>query len=85
MPQPYFEEFVTIQPKGLITIPKKIRQELGFEERKPVRLRKEKGRLVIEPVTVLSYPVRRYTDKELKEFLALDSQETKKLKRKKLI
>lgn len=73
------EEIVKIQPKGLFTIPKKFRTGL-FEENGLARVRKEKGRLILEPVRTLPYPVRRYTDQEIEEFLALDANETKKLK-----
>lgn len=75
------EEIVKIQPKGLFTIPKKFRTGL-FEENGLARVRKEKGRLILEPVRTLPFPVRRYTDQEIDEFLALDAYETKKLKAK---
>ena len=70
-------KIVKIQPKGLFTIPKKFRVGL-FEENGLARVIKEKGRLVVEPVRALSYPVRSYTDEEVKEFLNLDARETKK-------
>lgn len=76
------EEIVKIQPKGLLTIPKKFRQDLGLEDRGLVRVKKEKGRLVIESVRTLPYPVRSYSTKELKEFFELDKLETQKLKTK---
>lgn len=75
------EEIVKIQSKGLFTIPKKFRTGL-FEENGLARVRKEKGRLILEPVRTLPYPVRRYTDQEIDEFLELDANETKKLKAK---
>ncbi len=84
MQQLPLEEIVKIQPKGLITIPKKIRTEL-FEENGLARVRKEKGRLILEPVRTLPYPVRRYTNEDIKEFIALDANETKKLKAKGLL
>lgn len=71
------EEIVKIQPKGLFTIPKKFRVGL-FEENGLARVIKEKGRLIVEPVRTLNYPVRSYTDEEVKEFLNLDASETKK-------
>lgn len=85
MQQIALEEIVKIQQKGLITIPKKIREELGLVENGFVRLKKEKGKLVMEPVRTLSYPVRSYTEKEIEEFLKLDEEETKALKKKKLL
>ncbi len=84
MQQLPLEEIVKIQPKGLITIPKKFRTEL-FEENGLARVRKEKGRLILEPVRTLPYPVRRYTNEDIKEFIALDANETKKLKAKGLL
>lgn len=79
------EEIVKIQPKGLVTLPKRLRQKLGFEENGLVRIKEDKGRLVIEPVRTLPYPVRSYTEQEIKEFMELDQQETRILKKKKLI
>lgn len=84
MQQLPLEEIVKIQPKGLFTIPKKFRTEL-FEENGFARVRKEKGRLILEPVRTLPYPVRSYTDEEVKEFMDLDTYETKKLKAKGLL
>ena len=78
------EEIVKIQPKGLFTIPKRFRTGL-FEENGLARVRKEKGRLILEPVRTLPYPVRSYTDQEIDEFLELDANETKKLKTKGLL
>lgn len=77
------EEIIKFQPKGLLTIPKKFRQNLGFEEKALVRIKAEKGRLIIEPVRTLPYPVRSYTDTEIKEFLAFDRKESEELKKKK--
>lgn len=79
------EEIIKMQTKGLLTIPKKMRQKLGFEENSLVRVREERGRVVIEPVRTLPYPVRSYTDQEIKEFIALDTLETKALREKGLL
>ena len=79
------EDSVKIQPKGLITIPKRFRKSLGFEESNLARLKQEKGRLILEPVRTLNYPVRSYTDKELEEFIKLDKEESKKLRKKGLL
>lgn len=74
--QQLFEDIIKIQPKGLITIPKKIRTKVGIEENSMVRVKEERGRIVIEPVYTLPYPVRRYTEKEIKEFIELDQKGT---------
>lgn len=79
------EEIIKILPKGLITIPKKFRESLNLTENKLLRLKEEKGRLIVEPVRTLSIPVRRYTTKEIKEFIEFDKEEARELKRKKII
>ena len=78
-------KIVKIQAKGLITLPKEYREELGLEENGLVRVRKRKGKIVIEPVRILPYPVRSYTRKEIEEFLKLDEKESKRLKKKGLL
>ena len=79
------EEIVKIQSRGLLTIPAKFRKEPYFKENSLVRIIKEKGRLIIEPVRTLPYPVRSYTKQELKEFFELDKKETNELKNEGLI
>lgn len=79
------EEIVRLQQKGLITIPKKFRDELGIDENDFLLLKKEKGKILLEPVRTLSYPVHSYTAKEINEFIAFDKEETKILKKKKLL
>lgn len=74
------ERFIKIQAKGVVTIPKKLRQGL-FADNDLVKIKKEKGRLVIEPVRTLPYPVRSYTEREIKEFLAFDKEEKRQLKK----
>ena len=79
------EEIIKILPKGIMTIPKKFREALGFVENGLARVKQEKGRLVLEPVRTLPYPVRTYTKEEIEEFIALDKKESIELKRKKLL
>lgn len=79
------DEIVKVQTKGLLTIPKKLRLKIGLEEKDLVKIREEKGRLVIELLRTLPYPVRSYTEEDLKEFLELDRKETKDLKKKGLL
>ncbi len=85
MQQIMTEDIVKMQPKGLLTIPKRFREELGFEEDGFVRVKQEKGRIVLEPARILDYPVRSYSKEEIDEFLALDRKETRLLKKKRLI
>lgn len=79
------EEIVRLQQKGLVTIPKKFRVQLNIQENDLLRLKNEKGRIVLEPVRTLPYPVRSYTMQEINEFIALDAQETQALKKKKIL
>ncbi len=79
------DEIVKILPKGLMTIPKKFRRELGFEENGLARVKKERGRLIIEPIFTLPYRVRSYNDQEINEFIDLDRKENKELRKKKLL
>lgn len=79
------DAIVKFQSKGLLTIPKRLRNAAGFEENGFARIKLEKRRLVIEPVRTLPYPVRSYTDAELQSFLDLDNKESKELRAKDLL
>ena len=85
MQQSIYDEIIKIQPKGVITIPKKIRDSLGLSDNDVIRIKREKGKITIEPIRTLPYPVRSYTDRELDEFFAEDELETKELRKLKLI
>lgn len=85
MQQVPLEDIIKIQAKGLITIPKKMRDTIGVVERSLVRLRADQGKITIEPVRTLPYPVRSYTDEEIDEFFALDEAEGKELRRQGII
>lgn len=79
------EDIIKMQPKGLVTIPKKFRESIGIAENDLVRVRTDRGRLTIEPVRTLPYPVRSYTDSEVREFIELDKKESKELRKKKIL
>lgn len=66
------ESIVKILPKGLVTIPKKWREELGLGENGLARMRKEEKRLILEPVSVVGYPLREYSEEQIKEFIEKD-------------
>lgn len=84
MQQIAFEEIIKLQPKGVLTVPKKMREGL-FDDMGIAKITRLGGKLIIEPVRTLSYPVRSYTDSDLKDFFELDEKETKKLKTEDLI
>jgi AbrB family looped-hinge helix DNA binding protein len=82
--QTSIDELVKIQAKGLITIPKKFRDRLGMETNSLARIREEKGKLILEPVRTLPYPVRTYSGKDLDAFFAFDDSESTRGQKKKV-
>lgn len=72
------EQIVRVQAKGLVTIPKRLRDKIGLRENGLARIKKEGGRLILEPVNVINYPIREYSEseEEIKEFIAADERET---------
>ncbi len=81
----FTEEIAKIQPRGILTIPKKLRRFIGLADNTFVKISGNKYRLIIEPIRVLPYPVRSYNDNEIKDFFDLDAQESKRLKTKGLL
>lgn len=81
----FTEEIAKIQPRGILTIPKKLRRFIGLADNTFVKISGNKYRLVIEPIRVLPYPVRSYNNNEIKDFFDLDAQESKQLKTKGLL
>ena len=81
----FTEEIAKIQPRGILTIPKKLRRSIGLADNTFVKISGNKYRLIIEPIRVLPYPVRSYNDNEIKDFFDLDAQESKRLKTKGLL
>lgn len=75
-----YQEIVQIQSRGLITIPRYFRNG-EFEEKSFLRMRKLNGKLILEPVQIIGYPVRKYLSSEVDEFFALDDRESVKLKK----
>ena len=53
---------------------KKLRTTLGLSDNSLVRVKKEKGRLVVEPVRTFPYSVRSYTEEDIKQFIELDKK-----------
>lgn len=66
----YQEEWVKILAKGMITIPKAFRDELGIKEGEVAKIKKIGRRLLIEPREIADYEV--YSDKEFKKMLKED-------------
>lgn len=67
-----YRNLVKILPKGLVTIPKKLRQEVGLGENSLARITKEGKKLILEPVDIVSYPLREYSVDEIRQFIKAD-------------
>lgn len=68
---PYKEEWLKILGKGMITIPKSWRDELGMKEGEIVLAKKKANQIVIEQ-KIKKLPYRVYTKEEIKQFLKED-------------
>lgn len=64
------EEWVNILAKGMITIPKSFREELGIKEGEVARIKKIGRRLIIEPRELVDFEV--YGEREFKKMLKED-------------
>lgn len=67
------EEWLKVLGKGMVTLPKKWREELGIETGGVVKAKKEGGKVIIEAQeTGKKAPYRVYSDTEIDEFLKED-------------
>ena len=66
------EEWLKVLGKGMVTIPKQWRDELGLEEGDIVKAKKEGNRVVIEPQQSSLAPYRVYSTAEIDAFLKED-------------
>lgn len=65
------EEWLKVLGKGMVTIPKKWREEMDITEGDIIKAKREGNKLIIEPQQApASYRV--YSDKEIEEFLTHD-------------
>jgi len=69
------EEWLKVLGKGMITLPKKWRDEMGIGNGDLVKAKKEGNKVVIEPQSVIkaTAPYRVYSDTEIDAFLAADT------------
>lgn len=65
------EEWLKILGKGMVTLPKKWRDEMGISSGDIVKAKKEGNRVVIEPQK-RKVPYRVYNDREIDQFLKED-------------
>jgi len=66
------EAWLKVLAKGMVTLPKKWRDELGIENGSLVKARKEGNKLIIEVQPRKLAPYRVYSDAEIDEFLKED-------------
>lgn len=80
---PVTEEWVKILGKGMVTIPKKFRDDLGMREGEVARIRKIGKRLVVESRDIADYET--YTDADLRAMIAADKLSPKLAKKARLL
>ena len=66
------EEWLKILGKGMVTLPKKWRDDMDLREGDVVKAKKEGSRVVIEAKQSQSVPYRVYSDSEINQFLKED-------------
>lgn len=66
------QEWLKVLGKGMITIPKDWRDELGITEGDVVRAKKTGNKVIIEGQQTQAVPYRIYSDAEINEFLKKD-------------
>lgn len=66
------EEWLRVLTKGMITIPKAWREELGFRQGDIIKARKLSDKMIIES-TEKKVPYRIYTQRELQQFIREDT------------
>lgn len=66
------EEWLKILGKGMVTLPKKWREEMGLEAGNVVKAKKQGNTVVIEGPQTSKAPYRTYTDSEIEDFLQED-------------
>ena len=64
------EVWIKILPKGLVTIPKKIREELGIKEGDVAKVKISRNSIVIKPRESAEY--RLFTNEEIKQWVKDD-------------
>ena len=80
-----YEQMIRVQNKGLVTIPKSMRDSIGLNVNDLIRVKEKMGRIILEPVRVLPYQARSYTNSDLDSFFELDEKESKVLQKKNLL
>lgn len=76
------EEWINILTKGIITIPKKMRERIGIREGDIAKIKTVGNTIVIEPRNKLSFnEIRTFSNKELERWIREDKLPTNMAKR----
>lgn len=71
------DEWVKILTKGIMTIPKKMREQLGIKDGDIAKIRVDGRKIIIEPKDDVSFEeVRQFSQKEIVEWIKSDSLPT---------
>ena len=79
------QEWLRILGKGMVTLPKKWRDDLGIDTGDVVKAKKEGNKVIIEAGQTGHVPYRIYTKAEIEEFIKedkLESELVEKVKQK---
>jgi len=68
------EILLQMGPKGVFTLPKALRSRANIADGAYVKAILNSGKITLEPVKMVAYPVREYTDEEVDEFLKEDKK-----------
>ncbi len=66
------EEWLKVLGKGMVTLPKKWRDEMGLQEGDIVKAKKERNKIVLETPQGQKAPYRVFSNAEIDEFLKAD-------------
>ncbi|MBI2326979.1 AbrB/MazE/SpoVT family DNA-binding domain-containing protein [Candidatus Curtissbacteria bacterium] len=75
------ETWLKVLGKGMVTLPKKWRQDLGMIMGDVVKAKKEGSKITIEPQKSSSVPYRIYSDAEIDQFIKEDKLEKRLAKK----
>jgi len=74
------QEWLKVLGKGMVTLPKKWRDEMGISNGDIVQAKKEGNKIIIETTQYRTAPYRIYSKKEIAEFIKQDKLPDKLIK-----
>lgn len=67
------EEWLKVLGKGMVTLPKKWRDDLNISQGDIIKAKKRGNTVILEPLSTTSVPYRVYSDEEIDQFLREDT------------